>query len=445
MKNTIIKNLFLVFFAVVFALFTVGYTQSNSAWSLFGEFFASAGNADDATGYAWTDTFGWFSFNSTNPGAGFGADYGVDVLRSSELGESNIVYLTGYAWSNNMGWLQMDPDLDGAGHVAPGYTTRIDLCTGEVTGWAKVLNMGEDGWLLHAYDDGSSVSFKTMLDIYGTHPNTTGTVYALYGYAWNNTLGWFRYDPEFGGVLLTKTADLQVKPETPLLINPIDGEDTYIDFPNNPLQPTLEWSAFTGCGGGGQKQFRLQITDIGDEGTDIGHFNNPDNIIYDVTRESTSNTHSVELRDPPVLRMENPRKTYWWRVQIFDTNNKQSAWGWEHGYFQTPLHMKPDAEFTNQPADIHAGVEIQFIDQSVAYGGSTIVEWEWNIYWDNDDVWELVTDMPITVQHPLYTFEEDGMYKVILKVTDSDGYSDTVEKEYNVKKQLPIFERIIPR
>ncbi|MCR4285957.1 MAG: hypothetical protein NUW00_03640 [Candidatus Kaiserbacteria bacterium] len=111
---------------------------------------AHSGATDNLTGYAWSDTIGWISFNSTNE-ASTTADYGVTVALNGDM--------SGYAWSEHIGWISFN-ESDGS-HIAP----RFDKVSGAVTGWARALSPasgvntgGWDGWisLSGTATDGSS-------------------------------------------------------------------------------------------------------------------------------------------------------------------------------------------------------------------------------------------------------------------------------------------------
>lgn len=85
------------------------------------------------SGWAWSSTIGWVSFNSADSGAG-GGPYSVQL--STTTG-SNVGTLSGYAWSPNIGWVQFGGL---AGQTVNGQTTSdmtVDMSTGNVTGWAR--------------------------------------------------------------------------------------------------------------------------------------------------------------------------------------------------------------------------------------------------------------------------------------------------------------------
>ncbi len=97
------------------------------------------------TGYAWTDTVGWISFSGT---ATDGSPYSVNL--DPDTGD-----FSGNAWSSDIdtapnpdqggiGWISFDRSRTGNPPADPyrltaGAIAKVDLVTGNVTGWARAL------------------------------------------------------------------------------------------------------------------------------------------------------------------------------------------------------------------------------------------------------------------------------------------------------------------
>lgn len=99
---------------------------------------AKAGEGDNVFGWAWSENFGWFSANCSNlgtcPGPGLPINYGLNIDAAGAI--------TGYLWAEHIGWVKF------GGTGAPGGQEAFyDKNTGKVTGWAKILTLGDDGWL----------------------------------------------------------------------------------------------------------------------------------------------------------------------------------------------------------------------------------------------------------------------------------------------------------
>ena len=97
-------------------------------------------------GFAWSYTMGWISLSCQNTTAEF--DYGLDINFDS----GPTADMTGYGWSPNAGWVDFQPV--GPYPTAPNHGalfTRTDpnatSTAGIITGWAKVISLGSDGWI----------------------------------------------------------------------------------------------------------------------------------------------------------------------------------------------------------------------------------------------------------------------------------------------------------
>ncbi|QQR64608.1 hypothetical protein IPH92_03535 [Candidatus Kaiserbacteria bacterium] len=138
---------------------------------------AESSASDYLSGYAWSETMGWISFNCTDTGSCGTSPYGVTAASNGAL--------SGYAWSEYIGWISFNETSgcpSGAGTCAPFFNST----TGVVTGWAKALaggtanSGGWDGWI----------------SLSGTGPDygVTATGCAWSGYAWGSTVvGWISF------------------------------------------------------------------------------------------------------------------------------------------------------------------------------------------------------------------------------------------------------------
>ncbi len=162
MRNFKFQKWLSISFMVIFAIFTMA--------ALIGHYFLEknikpvrAGSADNVSGFAWSANIGYISFNSTNCDVddnGFidsgdcgGAndpttpvvDYGVKIDKIS--GD-----FSGYAWSPTVGWISFNrgdtgnPPSDDPG-TGSGPIAKLNLSTGAINGWGKILSLGDNGWL----------------------------------------------------------------------------------------------------------------------------------------------------------------------------------------------------------------------------------------------------------------------------------------------------------
>lgn len=188
--------------AVVFAVVVFVFPRSVAA-SAHNELF----------GWAWNEHAGWISMNFQNcvdfnagtepdPCALGGVDYHVEA--------DDRGFLTGYAWSSAVGWICFGTTCAGSGGNTPtgAWIARIDAVSQQVSGWAKVLTLGESGWIALSCENTASAGCASYRTTW-TPPPFTGGLGTLNGHAWNGTttgsaLGWILWQPGFeadgGGV-----------------------------------------------------------------------------------------------------------------------------------------------------------------------------------------------------------------------------------------------------
>ncbi len=134
--------------------------------------FAFAGTQDNMSGYAWSDTIGWVSFNCTNDSTCGVVDYGVNKNADGTL--------TGYAWSQSVGWIQFG-GLSGFPNGSGTQSSNAILNGNNLQGWIRAVANGNgwDGWI--------------SLSGSGYGVTLSGTTYT--GYAWgSDVVGWLSFD-----------------------------------------------------------------------------------------------------------------------------------------------------------------------------------------------------------------------------------------------------------
>lgn len=160
-------------------------------------FLAEAGSSHNVSGWAWSDSAGWISFNSANDPATT-ADYGVNV--------DDTGIFSGYAWSDVVGWISFNAS-DVSGCPSGTCQPQVNLTTGEVTGFAKMLldytGSGDDafanGWNGWIELSGSNHTSPDMSGNSGLTYDPTNEQFL--GYAWSDDIGWIDFYPGagFGG------------------------------------------------------------------------------------------------------------------------------------------------------------------------------------------------------------------------------------------------------
>jgi hypothetical protein len=149
--------------------------------------------SDNLSGFAWSETIGWISFNSTNE-ASSTAPYGVKVATNGDL--------SGYAWSENIGWISFNPgDVSGcpSGTCAPSLDRSNGVNKGVVSGWARALSPtsgvntgGWDGWIsLDCANNGACATSDYKVK---------ATDCSWGGFAWGgDVVGWISFSGAHGG------------------------------------------------------------------------------------------------------------------------------------------------------------------------------------------------------------------------------------------------------
>lgn len=188
--------------------------QSYSSAAILG-----AGDVNNVFGWAWTGNTGWVSLNykncvdlndTTDPDpcqtASPPVEYGLRLVVNNE-GTGGVI--TGYAWSENLGWIcfgdgQGDDSKGclGTPPIAPadlavtftckklGVTVPCDEVTSAfINGWAKIVSLGDAGWIKLSEDFGTRVVFgetsaSTKLDGYMWHYAGGSTLASAYGVGW---------------------------------------------------------------------------------------------------------------------------------------------------------------------------------------------------------------------------------------------------------------------
>lgn len=173
---------FIVSVMVLVIIFSVDFNINRGS--------VEASVSHNLSGYAWSDTIGWISFNCTDTNSCGTSDYGVGVSESNGT-------LFGYAWSSNIGWITFNQnELSGC----PSGSCIASLSNGTLTGWAHVLSSqdaesgGWDGWI-SLDGDNYGVTFDENTNEFS-------------GFAWGSAIvGWVDFNSLYGGVINT---DLEV-------------------------------------------------------------------------------------------------------------------------------------------------------------------------------------------------------------------------------------------
>jgi hypothetical protein len=468
---------------------TANQEYNGSGWER-GAYVYSDSTAQNVNGFAWNgaDTnsgIGWISFNSTDcdlnndgsfgdvgapagcPAAGPTAFvYGVDF----DPGTGNF---SGYAWNNQVGWISFDrndpntgdppnspTDDPGAGSGPIAQYSSVD---DKVYGWAKILSMGDEGWI--RFDHGQDTNNEELrIDL------ATGD---FSGWAWNGNdddptttegnwetgIGWISFNCNSynaGGCAFPYK--VSINPVTvntaPSVQNPSSALDEnrmceYYDPNNSPLMHyRLAWDFTDADSGDYQTKFDIEIDDNID-----GDFSTP----Y-FSDTGGGNEYYLFTQFNPA-HFINFNTSYEWRVRVYDKNNEPSAWlevtGANIEVIVTPDHEYPVPAFYWSPNQINEGTPSKFIgsdgvkDLSKYYSIPGVSN---NCDLDPAPVnctytWSVAPDPSVVnydtgndLASPFITFNEKSEnFSVNLEVRDANGYSCSTSTEISTYLPLPVW------
>ncbi len=216
-KKTIFILISMLIFGIGISLLIVGvqfYFQKN-IYEVIAEKYDEGPPpiGDNVSGFAWSENIGWISFNSsdcdTNGNGIFDDsvagcpdssvdfyDYGVNI-------DNFTGNFSGYVWSSNVGWISFKEDGTGIINFYDFNVNCYDTCDSTnnctacynyndnfVYGWAKILSLGNDGWI--KFNHSVAVAGNTII-------NTSAN--EIEGWAWNGNdndtgIGWISMNCE---------------------------------------------------------------------------------------------------------------------------------------------------------------------------------------------------------------------------------------------------------
>jgi len=423
---------------------------------------ARAGSGDNVAGFAWSENIGWISFNctdipsscsgGTNPGTpcplgnectGGGScvntcsalsNYGVDI-------DPVTGNFSGYAWSSNISWISFNRSDTGAPPAEPyqGESETIianyDSVTENITGWAKILALGDDGWINfnNPYEGELPLEFPLDLPIdfdeinFGVSIASSTSEFS--GWAWNGGaddagIGWISFNCADEGAGGCEEHDYKV----------------YVQL-NTPPQAANSsapnWSYEEACALYARQAFlRWEFSDPDEESSQsayqviVDDDSDPADPLIDTDKvEESASQYPLEPADLDY------NKLYYWWVKVWD--NLDAASELTAGpSFTTYKHELPAVSFTWLPENPSRDEEVKFTDSSVSYGGATITDFLWTA--PNASIDDSATSTPTII------FNSSGSQAVTLKVTDSDDYYCSLTENIGVNVTLPGWKEVKP-
>lgn len=416
---------------------------------------------DNVSGFAWSENVGWISFNGsdcdnnctgatcTSDGAPAGcpaagvtySDYGVKI-------DSVSGNFSGFAWSANVGWIYFGPDANLAGYGmvrasdAPATVSNSQIWghhnsgTGAVSGWAKILSLGNDGWISLGDDDiGDGNPYGITIS------TSTGD---FSDHAWNgnnggnSAIGWVSFNclqgGPAGGSFCFSDGGRDYK------VNATVNQPPYITDLSAP-----NFTAVQACSGSVKTVILRWDFNDDDFGTEskfqVKLYDSAGTLFHDYGEMAGPAEQFLVPAGDLAYGAE-----YRWSVKVWDTSNFPSAetfFNTASGHTlnggATPTDTRnfkiynnefPNPYFTWFPSSPSIGEEVEFENISVYYDGSSADNANW------------VFSEPLvnvngtsTVVHQFY---DPTGFSATSTVFDGNGYSCSTSTNVNVlKKKLP--------
>ena len=325
-------------------------------------------------------------------------------------------------------------------------------------GWAKIVSMGDSGWLsLSCYNDGSCSHYDYGLSI----DSETGY---FSGYAWNdndylgNGIGWISFNCANDS-------------------NDCTGHDYHVQvYPYDPLDimtmSAPNWSASEACSVYGAKRaiLRWTINTSSQKNYQIIIDDDPvidnDTVIFD-TGKATSTANQYACPNSVDGCDLNYDTVYYWWLKLWDVNDNNTGWlqfdtnekgtitdntnynsnrsPYPNQTFTTYMHEFPEARFSWSPSTLTINQDFLFTSNSEYYTtslpissascASTTCTYLWEC--DDDTVTLSNTDKATsTIQ-----FTNSLTKSIDLTVTDNDGYSCSTSTE-SISNTLPTWKEV---
>jgi len=459
---------------------------------------ASASN--NVTGWAWNANTGWISFNCTNDTpACSGTNYGVSVDLATG-------YFSGYAWSASLGWISFNRKtcvggsdagvfcgknsdctsnncrLDGPGAAgeplaqpfsppaSPDYNAIYSFSDNTVTGWAKILSLGDNGWVkLRKYTGDSGADYGVSIN------PATGS---FSGFGWNANdsggggAGWISFNcagesPACGGTNYKVVANINRPPSITAMTAP---NWNYAQASANALHANLLFNMVDADTGSFGSAYQVIITKadntaVLDTGKCTG-FNAP-SVNCKVDNSICLKNGLTGCINPgdcvcqfPLQAELNYNTGYKWSVKVwdnFDTASVLTSYNTSPDTdnndgvaptFTTYKHKFPVPVATYFPANPSRGEKVKFTDASQTYTtaapATTIACAAANCAW----LWTIPAGATIddaATSTPTIIFNTAGSNSLKLKVTDRvDGYWTEITILLSANAKLPGWKEVKP-
>lgn len=378
---------------------------------------AYATSNDNVQGWAWSGNVGWISFNCTTDSSCGSSNYGVNVDEAT--GE-----LSGEAWNDKVGWISFNRSETGNPPAQPyktgnSYIARYSESTQEVAGWAKILSMGDNGWIkLRKFSSDSGPSYGVSI--------TNAGVFS--GWAWNGNadgsgIGWISFNCATDGSCGSSNYKVMLDPKPEVTGIATTQFDYCLPLYQDARTTKLSWTFFEATG---QSQTGYQIEIATNNG-------------FGKNSIATSSSDWVESSAEQVIVNGQDNlaynTTYYWHVRVRDESNQASDNWSSTGTFTTPKNNYPNVDFSYSPSSPRALEDVAFtsnvsVDTTNTPGNTATYLWEF----------QQAGETSTTTPNPTEQFYDTSGASAQLTITDSSGYScSKLNDAIGVTSSLPIW------
>jgi hypothetical protein len=469
--------IFLIIASFVFVSVDKGFlrvTKADFFNGIPGTFF-DATIYNNIRGWSWSGFLGWTSFSCQNQGVCGSTNYGVHMVRNSDLGFFGVGYdvgaLVGHAWSDGVGWISFNKSEANADGTMPNdlfparsYMAKVDILqNNQISGWARAMMASSleenwNGWIKLAGDGGTWTGVACTGVGGSDYSNSDRCNYGVKigvggdfeGYAWGGeAVGWISFNNLTGG----GTNNYKVY----IADNPIPRAENlasnFVDMCLDNKNPRFTFQYFSDIGFNLAK-YDIEIIKFG------GDFAVPFKTITDATRNDISGSViSIIYPNDDLDR----NFAYNWRVRVRDQFGSESLWVEDSNYplnpdFSIELNKRPLVSFDWDPKVIIPNIDVAFTSTGISrcYNGDTardctVLDGD-SFLWSIQDSVYTVGDP--TVADPTVQFTSSGAKAISLEIRGS-GFGVGEEcsitavdilggSVFDVSKPIPTFEEQRP-
>ncbi len=373
------------------------------------------GSDYNVSGWAWSENYGWISFNC-NDASCASSDYGVDLNEDSGS-------FSGWAWSDNLGWINFGDPL-------------YDSVSGEITGFAWVYSLAGLGGI-RMDDDDTDDDYG-----YGVYIDGNGD---FHGWAWSDKIGWISFNcADTDDNCANSDYKVTVTLESSINQAPVVTleEETFGDPCSGFLQVNLSWIFFGPEVDDSQSAWLVQIDELGGNFIDPieGHnlnawFNGgASSLVFD------------EITYPADLDYN---QNYIYRVKVKDSEGLESDWA--EGTFTTYEHKYPEVSFATVPAGPTVDKEFSLVgigtwydssnnDNSCQIGEDLYCNFSWTL-----PAGAILIEGDLNASSTIKVIYPANLEDTTTSLTvEKDGYVCTDEHEIGFSLPLPDWQEIKP-